>query len=105
MICQAEGEFDLADCGRSLPPQDAAIGNPENPRRFRVLPKWKKAMGGFFHGQLGRETRWAAKDCECLRHVFLKPGGQSWGGLLMPRDHLFEAACRLWLITGIEDTS
>ena len=36
----------------SLPPQDAAIGNPENPRRFRVLPKWKKAMDGFFHGQL-----------------------------------------------------
>ena len=44
----------IADCGRSLPPQDAAIGNPENPRRFRGLPKWKKAMDGFFHGQLAR---------------------------------------------------
>jgi len=42
----------LSGCGNSLPPQDAAIGNPENPRRFRVLPKWKKAMDGFFHGQL-----------------------------------------------------
>ena len=41
----------LADCGNSLPPQDAAIGNPENPWCFRVLPKWKKAMDGFFYGQ------------------------------------------------------
>jgi len=40
----------LADCGNSLPPQDAAIGNPENPRRFRVLLKWKKAKEGFFQG-------------------------------------------------------
>ncbi len=43
----------IAGCGTSLPPQDAATGNPENPRSFRVLPKWKKAMDGFFHGQLG----------------------------------------------------
>ena len=42
----------LADCGNSLPLQEAAIGNPGNPRRFRVLPEWKKAMDGFFHGQL-----------------------------------------------------
>ena len=42
----------LADCGNSLPPQDAATGNPENPRRFPGLPKWKKATEGFFHGQL-----------------------------------------------------
>ena len=47
----------LADCGKSLPPQDAAIGNPENPQRFRVLPKWKKAMDGFFHGQLDTPAR------------------------------------------------
>ena len=43
--------YDLvADCANSLPPQDAAIGNPENPRRFRVLLKWKKAKEGFFQG-------------------------------------------------------
>gem|GEM_PF-4037118 len=30
----------LADRGSSLPPQEAATGNPENPRRFWVLPKW-----------------------------------------------------------------
>ena len=46
----------LAGCGRTLPPQEAAIRNPENPRRFRVLPKWKKATEGFFHGQLA--LRW-----------------------------------------------
>ena len=52
--------MNLADCGDSLPPQEAAIGNPENPRRFRVLPKWavvrphtrSRTMDGFFHGQL-----------------------------------------------------
>ena len=27
---------------RSLPPHDAAIANPENPRRFRPLPKWSR---------------------------------------------------------------
>ena len=43
----------LADFGKSLPPQDAAIGNPENPRRFWALPKWKKTTEGFFHGQPG----------------------------------------------------
>ena len=30
----------LADCGNSLPSQDAVIGAPENPERFRGLPKW-----------------------------------------------------------------
>ena len=47
----------LADCGNRLPPQDAAIGNPENPRRFRGLPEWKKAMDGFFHGQLALSSQ------------------------------------------------
>ena len=42
----------LADCGNSLPPQDAAIGNPENPRRFAGVAEVEKALGGFFHGQL-----------------------------------------------------
>ncbi len=43
----------LADCGTSLPPHDAATVDPGNPRRFRRSTKWKKAMEGFFHGQLG----------------------------------------------------
>ena len=51
--------FLLADCGRSLPLEEAGIGNPENPRRFRGLPRWALdhphswtgAMGGLFHGQ------------------------------------------------------
>jgi hypothetical protein len=41
-----------AGCGKSLPPQDAAIGDPQKPRLFGVSPKWNKAMDGFFHGQL-----------------------------------------------------
>jgi hypothetical protein len=41
----------LADCGTGLPPQDAATDDTETPQRFRVLPKWKKPMKGFFHGQ------------------------------------------------------
>ena len=43
-------------CGKSLPPQNAAIGDPQKPRLFGVSPKWKKAMDGFFHGQLARKT-------------------------------------------------
>ena len=54
-----------AACGKSLPPQGAATGNPETPRLFRGLPKWAakwtvvrphtraRAMDGLFHGQLG----------------------------------------------------
>ena len=42
----------LADCGISLPSQEAAIIDPGNPRRFLRSIKWKKAMDGFFHGQL-----------------------------------------------------
>jgi hypothetical protein len=42
----------LADCGTSLPPQDAATGDPQKPRLFGASPEWKKAMDGFFHGQL-----------------------------------------------------
>lgn len=38
--------------GNSLPAQDSAIGNGENPRGLRLLPGWKKTMEGFFHGQL-----------------------------------------------------
>ena len=37
----------LTGRGNSLPPQDAAIGNPENPRRFRALPRWKRPWMGF----------------------------------------------------------
>lgn len=51
--------FTLAESGKSLPPHEAAIGNPENPRRFPVLPEWVAvlphpragAMDGFSHGQ------------------------------------------------------
>jgi hypothetical protein len=42
----------LAGCGKSLPPQDAAFGDPQKPRLFGGSHKWKKAMDGFFHGQL-----------------------------------------------------
>ena len=52
----------LAGCGKSLPPQDAAIGDPQKPRLFGVSPKWKKAMNGFFHGQLD------GRNC-CMRLV------------------------------------
>jgi hypothetical protein len=34
---------------KSLPPQDAAIGDTHNPRLFEVSPTWKKAMNGFLH--------------------------------------------------------
>jgi hypothetical protein len=47
----------LAGCGKSLPPQDAAIGDPQKPRLFGVSLKWKKAMDGFFHGQLEKSGR------------------------------------------------
>ena len=57
-----------ADCKNSLMPQDTATGNPENSRRFRVLPTWTvvrphgraRAMEGFFHGQLARHLAAAA---------------------------------------------
>jgi hypothetical protein len=42
----------IADCGTSLPEQDAIAVDPENPRRFLRSTKWKKAMDGFFHGQI-----------------------------------------------------
>jgi hypothetical protein len=41
----------ITDCGRSLPPQDAAIGDPQTPRLFEMSLKWKKAMEDFFLGQ------------------------------------------------------
>jgi hypothetical protein len=49
-----EGFFhgQLADCGTSLPEQDARNADRGNPRRFHRSAKWKKAMEGFFHGQL-----------------------------------------------------
>jgi len=37
----------LAGCGKSLPPQDAAIGEPQKPRLVGASPMWKKAMDGF----------------------------------------------------------
>jgi len=49
----------LADCETSLPPQDAAIGDPQKPRLFGESLKWtlfarvrgQRATEGFFHGQ------------------------------------------------------
>jgi hypothetical protein len=55
--------------------------------------------------ELSAMRRRAVEDSECLRHIFRKPGGQSWGSLLIPSDHLLEATCCLWLIIGIKDAS
>jgi hypothetical protein len=41
----------FADRGNSLPPQDAAIGNPRNSSVFSRVAGVKKAMEGFFHRQ------------------------------------------------------
>ena len=51
----------FADCGNSLPPQEAATGNPESPWRYRVLPKLKKAVEGFSHGQLVAKEKLTAR--------------------------------------------
>jgi hypothetical protein len=51
-------------------PQDAANGNPENPWRFRVLSKWKKALEAILFG-----TGFAGGACHVLRG----------SGLPMPR--------------------
>ena len=52
----------LSDCGKSLPPQDAAIGNPENPWRFWVLPKWTivrpHSRAGAMEGNPVRHDLW-----------------------------------------------
>jgi len=57
-----EGFFhvQLSDCGTSLPPQDAAIGDPQKPWLFGESLKWavfarirgQGAMEDFFHVQL-----------------------------------------------------
>lgn len=44
-------EISRADCGKSLPPQDAAIGTPENPRRYLGIAQVEKAIDDFFHRQ------------------------------------------------------
>jgi serine/threonine protein kinase len=43
----ADVEAALAGCGKSLPPQDAAIGDPQKPRLFGVSPKWKRPWMAF----------------------------------------------------------
>jgi hypothetical protein len=59
----------LADCGTSLPPQDAATADRRKPRLCRGFAcglridrsaKWTKAMDGFVHGQLDLERRLGA---------------------------------------------
>ena len=47
----------LADCGTSLPPQDAATADRRKPRLFDRSAKWTKAMDGFVHGQLAVQGR------------------------------------------------
>jgi len=39
----------LADCGTSLPEQDATRADRGNPRRFHRSAKWKKVKDDFFH--------------------------------------------------------
>jgi len=77
--------FRLSDCGTVLPPQDAAISDPEKPRLFEVSPKWARcgrqsrarAMEGFFHGQLDSEMPAEmshAPTPESLHSYSLSPG-------------------------------
>jgi hypothetical protein len=47
----------FAGSENSLLLQDAATGNAENPRHFRVFTKWKKAIKEFFQGQSGPYNR------------------------------------------------
>jgi len=42
----------LADCGKCLPPHEAALADHGKPRLFHRSAKWKKVMDDFFHGQL-----------------------------------------------------
>ena len=65
----------LADCGTSLPEQDATTSDPGNPRRFLRSLKWKKAMGGFFHGQLEHVDHDAGKVCVEAREALPSVGG------------------------------
>jgi hypothetical protein len=46
------GHGQLADCGTSLPPQDAATTDRRKPRLFARSVKWPKVRDDFGHGQL-----------------------------------------------------
>jgi hypothetical protein len=52
----------LADCKKSLPLHEAAIGEPENPWRFWVLPKWtfvrshSQARAMVFNAQVAEQS-------------------------------------------------
>ena len=66
----------LADCGTSLPEQDAMAVDPGNPRRFLRSTKWKKAMEGFVHGRLAPAENTPDRDRTCnlqLRRLTLYP--------------------------------
>ena len=56
----------LADCVNSLPPQDAAIGNPENPRRFRGCPSGKRPWMAFSTDSSGSRPRVLHWVCRAL---------------------------------------
>jgi len=76
----------LADCGESVPPQEAATGNPENHWRFRVLPKWTcdrppakaGAMEGFFYGQLAVTNKPVKVEVNLEEHFFRGQSGVTW---------------------------
>ncbi len=61
----------LADCGKSLPEQDARNADRGNPRRFHRSAKWTKAMEGFVHGQLGGGDLGGAEFCRAAPRVSL----------------------------------
>jgi hypothetical protein len=46
-----------ADCGTSLPEQDAKAIDPGNPRRCLRSIKWTKARDGFVHGKPAPDAR------------------------------------------------
>jgi outer membrane protein assembly factor BamB len=98
----------LANCGKSLPPQDAAISDPQKPWLFEVSPKWTRfgphsragAMKGFFHGQLdwhslllsmlvilGSAMPLPAEETERggLLPSLATRGGEDWPSFLGPR--------------------
>jgi hypothetical protein len=55
----------LAGCGKSLPLQDVAIGDPQKPQLLAVSPNSKTGMHGFFRRQLDRVVFISAQAVSC----------------------------------------